>query len=107
MKARLSSTTALGPTGSRLGLGISSLRMTILLCQTLRRKSSNTWMVHCSPLRGGDPPKKVCSCVSCHLQKGDYSGNKLILKVKEYRIPSYRDEPENPAFQESEGDVGF
>ena len=41
--------------------------------------------------------------MSCHLQKCDYSGNNLILKVKEYRIPSYRDEPKILDFMNQKG----
>jgi hypothetical protein len=49
LKLILSSITAFGPIGTRPGLGKSSLRKTILSRQTLRRKSSNTWIVNCSP----------------------------------------------------------
>ena len=42
----LSSITSPGPTGTRPGLGRSSFRKTILSRQTLRRKSSNTWIVN-------------------------------------------------------------
>lgn len=49
LKPILSSITAPGPTGTRPGLGRSSFRKAILSRQTLRRKSSNTWIVNCSP----------------------------------------------------------
>jgi hypothetical protein len=62
VKARLSSTTALGPTGTRPGLGIEFAK-TILSCQTLRRKSSNTWIVNCSPL-----PMRRFAKVGCFMR---------------------------------------
>jgi hypothetical protein len=48
-KPILSSITAFGPIGIRPGVARLSLRKTILSRQTLRRKSSNTWIVSCSP----------------------------------------------------------
>ena len=45
----LSPMTVVGPMGSGSGLAMSSFWNSILLFQTFRRKSSNTWMVSCSP----------------------------------------------------------
>ena len=45
----LSLMTAFGPIGTRRGFGRFKLRKVILSRQTLRRKSSKTWIVSCSP----------------------------------------------------------
>jgi hypothetical protein len=48
-KPMSSSITAFGPIGTRPGFGRLSLRNVIFSRHTLRRKSSKTWIVSCSP----------------------------------------------------------